>query len=104
MILIVVKNKVREKYADDWPELVAEFTAGSRAEPGCISFEWFRAADDPNEWLLVEVFRDAAAGEAHVQSEHFAKASNDMRRWLAAVPQIIHIEGEGDGWGAVGEA
>lgn len=104
MIVIVVKQPVRAKYADEWPSLVAEFTTATRAEPGNISFDWYRSPEDPNLWVLIEVFRDEAAGQAHVESAHFEAASALMPRWLAAVPEIIHIEGPGDGWAPVGEA
>ena len=104
MIVIVVKQPVRAKYADDWPSLVEEFTTATRAEAGNISFDWYRSAEDPNLWVLIEVFRDAAAGEAHVESAHFKEASALMPRWLAAVPEIIHVEVPGDGWSSVSEA
>jgi quinol monooxygenase YgiN len=39
------------------------FTAATRAEPGCISFEWSRSTDGPSVYFLVEAFRDSAAGE-----------------------------------------
>jgi quinol monooxygenase YgiN len=103
MILIVVKQPVRAKYADDWPSLVEEFTTATRAEPGNISFDWYRSAEDPNTWMLVEVFRDAAAGELHVQSAHFKAAMEKMPHLLAAVPEIIHIDGPGDGWSRMSE-
>jgi quinol monooxygenase YgiN len=103
MIFIVVKQWVRAKYADDWPSLVEEFTASTRAEPGNISFDWYRSSDDPNLWVLVELFRDAAAGQAHVESEHFKQASSMMPRWLAAVPEIVHVEVPA-GFAPVGEA
>jgi quinol monooxygenase YgiN len=103
MIVIVVKQPVRAKYADDWPELVADFTAATRAEPGNISFDWYCGAEDPNLWVGVEVFRDAEAGKAHVESEHFKAAVAQMPRWLAAAPEIIHIEGESEGWTGVKE-
>ncbi len=103
MILIVVKNRVRSKYADDWPNLVEEFTTSTRAEPGNISFEWYRSAEDPKLWLLVEVFRDAEAGKAHVESAHFKAAGELMSRLLAAVPEIIHVDAPGDGWDRVSE-
>ena len=98
MIFIVVKQRVRSKFADDWVDLVAEFTEATRAEPGNISFEWSRSVDDPNVYVLIEVFADAAAGEAHVQSEHFKKASGQLREWLAAIPEIVHIDTPGDGF------
>ena len=104
MILIVVKQPVRAKYADDFPSLVGDFTAASRAEPGCISFDWYRSADDPNLWVLIELFRDEEAGKAHVESAHFAAASEQMPRWLAAAPDITHVEVPGDSWSEVAEA
>ena len=48
MILVVVKNPIRPKYADDFPKLIEEFTAATRAEPGNICFDWYRSVDDPN--------------------------------------------------------
>ncbi len=104
MIVIVVKQPVRAKYADQWPELVREFTEATRAEPGNVSFDWYRSHEDPNLWVGVEVFLDAEAGKAHVESDHFAAATSQMPRWLAAVPEIIHIEGTSIGWGPAGEA
>ena len=99
MIFIVVKQPVRPKYADDFVALVEDFTAASRAEPGCIFFDWYRSVDDPNIYVLVEAFRDTAAGEAHVGSEHFKVATGQLRKWLAAVPEIVHVEdAPGEGW------
>lgn len=39
MIFIVVKFPVKSEYVDQWPELVAEFTRATRAEPGNLWFE-----------------------------------------------------------------
>jgi hypothetical protein len=36
VIFIVVKQPVRPEYADDWVELVDDFTTASWAEPGNI--------------------------------------------------------------------
>jgi quinol monooxygenase YgiN len=104
VIVIVVKQPVRSKFADTFHELVAEFTEATRAEPGNISFDWYRSPEDPKLWVGVEVFEDEAAGKAHVESEHFKQAMQEMPQWLAAVPEIIHINGESEGWGPAGEA
>ncbi len=53
--------------------------------------------------MLIEVFRDAEAGQAHVESAHFKAATAMMPRWLAAAPEIIHIEGDSEGWTGVSE-
>ena len=44
-----------------------EFKTATRAEPGALSFDWYRSADDANEWVLIETFRDSEAGKAHVE-------------------------------------
>jgi quinol monooxygenase YgiN len=103
MIFNVVKQPVRPKYADDWPSLVEEFTTSWREEPGNLFFDWYRSADDPNLWVLVEGFRDPEAATAHVESAPFKAAMSEMPRFLAAVPEIIHVEVPGDGWDRVSE-
>ena len=103
MIFIVVKHPVRPEYADDWLSLVHEFTVATRDEPGNISFDWYRSADDPNLWLLVEAFRDGEAGKAHVESAHFQAAVAKLPTWLADVPEIVHVDAPGDGWARMSE-
>ncbi|MFZ0668047.1 MAG: putative quinol monooxygenase [Acidimicrobiales bacterium] len=103
MIFVVVKQPVRPKYADDFPSLIEEFTNATRAEPGNISFDWYRSADDPNLWLCVEAFRDRESGDAHVASAHFKKAMETMPRLLAAAPEIINVEVPGDSWSQMSE-
>jgi len=102
VILIVVKNPIRPERADEFPELVAEFTAATRAEPGNVCFDWYRSVDDPNEYVLVEAFADAAAGEAHVSSDHFQAARTVLPTLLAGVPEIVNVEVP-DGWSRMAE-
>ena len=103
MIFNVVKQPVRGKYADEFPSLVAAYVEASRAEPGCLSFDWARSSSDPNLYYLIESFVDDDAGKAHVESDHFQAAMQEMPRWLAAAPEIIHVEVPGDTWSAVSE-
>ena len=87
MIFNVVKQPVRAKYADEFPSLIADYIAASRAEPGNLFFDWCRSADDPNLWFLIEGFRDAEAGEAHVSSEHFKAAMRTCRAFWPPPPK-----------------
>ena len=58
--------------------MVAEFTEGTRNEPGNLWFDWSRSLEDPSEYVLVEGFRDGDAGKEHVTSEHFKKFIAEM--------------------------
>ena len=103
MIFIVVRHPIRPEYAEEFPRLVEDFTAASRAEPGTISFEWSRSTDDPSVYFLVEAFRDAVAGQAHVNSGHFKAAIARMPGLLAAAPEIVHADLPVEGWSRMAE-
>lgn len=95
MILINVRFKPLPEYVENFREVVSDFTEASRKEDGCLFFEWFRNTDNPNEYILVEGFKDDAA-EAHVNSDHFQKATELFPTVLTETPQIINtlIEGK----------
>lgn len=52
---------------------LAGLRQASLAEPGCLGYEVFRAADEAatTQLLLLERYRDDAALEAHRQSPHY---------------------------------
>ena len=103
MIFITARFSVRPESADRWLDVVADFTAATRAEPGCLWFDWSRSVDDPTEYVLVEAFRDDAAGAAHVQSDHFAAARRDLPPHLARTPRIVNATVPQDDWSELGE-
>lgn len=103
MIFITAKFPVKPEHADEWPELSREFTEATRAEDGCLWFDWSRSLDDPTVYVLVEAFRDDAAGGAHVQSEHFRTATSTLPKYLARTPDIVNANVPGTGWSSLGE-
>ena len=103
MIFIVVKFRTKPDWTDRWLELVGPFTEATRAEPGCLWFEWSRSLDDPDEYVLVEAFRDDAAGAAHVQTDHFAAARRELPPHLASTPRIVNCSVPGEDWSLLGE-
>ncbi|MEV5535782.1 putative quinol monooxygenase [Saccharopolyspora shandongensis] len=103
MIFITAKFRILPEHADRWPEIAAEFTRATRAEPGCLWFDWSRSLDDPNEYVLVEAFRDDQAGAAHVQSEHFKKAQHTLPPHLAETPRIVNATVDQQDWSLLGE-
>jgi quinol monooxygenase YgiN len=103
MIFITAKFQVKPEYADTWPEITADFTQACRDEPGCLWFDWSRSVADPGEYVLVEAFRDSAAGGAHVQSEHFKKAQQTLPPHLVRTPRIVNFEVPQDDWSELGE-
>jgi quinol monooxygenase YgiN len=103
MIFIAAKFRVLPDYADQWPQIAGEFTEATRAEPGCLWFEWSRSVQDPAEYVLIEAFRDNEAGAAHVQSDHFRNAQQALPPHLAQTPRIVNVTIPQDDWSLLGE-
>ncbi|NLU72555.1 antibiotic biosynthesis monooxygenase [Streptomyces sp. HNM0575] len=103
MIFITAKFRVRPEHADRWPDIARDFTEATRAEPGCMWFDWSRSVEDPTEYVLVEAFRDDEAGAAHVGSEHFKTARRELPPHLAETPLIINANIDQDDWSQLGE-
>ena len=103
MIVITAKFRVRPEHADDWPSIARDFTEATRAEDGCLWFDWSRSLDDASEYVLVEAFRDGDAGGAHVGSDHFKQAQATLPAYLAETPRIVNFEVPGTEWSELGE-
>lgn len=103
LIFITAKFPVKPEHADEWPSLAREFTEATRAENGCLWFDWSRSLEDPTVYVLVEAFRDDEAGGAHVRSDHFAKATSELPAYLQRTPDIVNFTVPGDSWSELGE-
>jgi quinol monooxygenase YgiN len=104
MILINVVFPIRPEKVDEFLALATAYAEAVEAEEGCLFFQWSRRLDDPNLFVAVEGFRDAAAGGAHVGTPHFAELIERGPDLVAEQPQIIYIDApEADGWGPMGE-
>ena len=102
MVFIAAKFHVRPEDADNWAEIARDFTQATRTEPGCLWFDWSRSLDDPNEYVLVEAFRDDVAGAAHVQSDRFKQAQQTLPPHLAETPRIVNMTIPQDDWSELG--
>jgi quinol monooxygenase YgiN len=103
LIFITARFPVKPEHADDWPEISRSFTEATRAEDGCLWFDWSRSLDDPNLYVLVEAFRDDEAGGAHVGSDHFKQACAELPAYLSRTPDIVNSSVPGTEWSELGE-
>ena len=103
MIFITAKFLVKAEDADQWPAIAAAFTEATRNEAGCLWFDWSRSVANPQEYVLVEAFRDEAAGVAHVTSTHFKEAQQSLPPHLVQTPRIVNVTVPQDDWSLLGE-
>jgi quinol monooxygenase YgiN len=60
----------------------------TRAEPGCEAYDIGRDADSPDRFVAYERWRDLAALEAHLLTQHFAGAGAALGGLLASAPLV----------------
>lgn len=81
---VIVKWKIKASETARVLELLPELAAKSRSEAGNISYAVYQSETDPNELILHECYADAAAAEAHRNSEHYQK--------IVAAEVLPHLE------------
>ena len=72
-------------------ELIAaaiEVAAATRGDDGCLSYGFAADLEDPNTISSVEVWRDQAALDAHMQHEHTQQFMGRVGDLLAGEPQM----------------
>ena len=73
MFSLVVQMEVRPGRREEFlAGMSANAEASVRDEPGCLRFDVCSVADDPDRFVLYELYTDAAAFDAHKASLHFA--------------------------------
>ncbi|WP_342114260.1 putative quinol monooxygenase [Pseudoduganella sp. OTU4001] len=70
-ITVLAQWQPKPEALDEVLSIVAEMRSRSLEEPGCLQYEAYQQLGAPGRLLLVERYRDAAALEAHKQSEHY---------------------------------
>lgn len=70
-VCLAVKWTIKDGEMDAVLAALRPLTEASRQEPGCLMYQPHRDPESPNVIFLYEQYRDAAALQAHGESEHF---------------------------------
>lgn len=71
MITLVAHARLRPENVEAYEAVIAEMTAKVREnEPGAVYYGFARSVDDPNTFLVIEIYADEAAFEAHWQTDY----------------------------------
>jgi (4S)-4-hydroxy-5-phosphonooxypentane-2,3-dione isomerase len=73
LLVNVVEYDIQPGQIDAYLAALKENAAASVREPGCREFDILLSQKDPNHVLIVEVYDDAAAVQAHRETEHYKK-------------------------------
>lgn len=84
--MVVAKDETR----DEVGAILADQVAPTRAEPGCISYDFHVDAENPNRFMFYENWRSRADLDAHLQAPHLKPLFGRLEELLAE-PVDIHF-------------
>ncbi|HEX2621077.1 MAG TPA: putative quinol monooxygenase [Phototrophicaceae bacterium] len=71
MIVMLVNVTVKSDQVEAFKTAVLSNASASRTEPGNLRFDVVQALDNPLKFVLIEVYRDEDARQAHFATDHY---------------------------------
>src|SRR5687767_15777555 len=92
MYVVAVTVFVKPEFTEAFVEAVLDNARNTRKEPGNVRFDVLRAEEDPNRFLLYEVYRAKEDFAKHQQTEHYLRWKNKVADWMAQPRQgVRHV-------------
>jgi len=82
MLILHVDIHVKPEHLEAFRSATIENASHSRQEPGVVRFDVVQRSDDPTRFMLLEVYRDAAAQASHRETPHY-------HAWAATVTDML---------------
>jgi autoinducer 2-degrading protein len=92
MHITFVHVKVKPEHRQQFIEASLDNARNSIQEPGAVRFDLLQQADDPDSFVLLEVYRDEAAAAAHKQTAHYARWRDTVAPWMAQPRQGVRYQ------------
>jgi autoinducer 2-degrading protein len=83
MNLVCVHIQVKPEHREAFIEATLENARNTTQEPANLRFDVLQQADDPNRFVLYEVYRDEAGAKAHKTTAHYARWAEAVKDWMA---------------------
>jgi (4S)-4-hydroxy-5-phosphonooxypentane-2,3-dione isomerase len=83
MFVVCIHVRVKPEHCEAFIEASLDNARNTIQEPGNLRFDVLRQADEPNRFLLYEVYRDEAAMMAHKDTAHYARWAEAVAPWMA---------------------
>ena len=84
MLIVHVHVQVKPESVEEFRQATLENARASVQEPGIARFDVVQQQDDPNRFVLIEVYRTLEAPAAHKETEHYAKWRDAVAPMMAA--------------------
>ncbi len=102
MLVVHVFIHIKQEYLEAFKKACIENASRSIKEPGIARFDFIQQIDDPERFVLVEVYRSDDAPARHKETEHYKKWRDTVEDMMAEPRYSITYENiypEDDRWG-----
>lgn len=89
MFLLLVELNAKPSTVAEVENLLLELVEVARQESGNLVYAVHRRQDNPEAFVLYELYKDRAAWEAHLALEAVQKAIRQFETMLLAAPGIV---------------
>ena len=84
MLIVHVQVHVKPEHLEAFKLATLANARASGQEPGVVRFDVGQQQDDPTRFVLVEIYRDAAAQAAHKETAHYPVWRDAVAPMMAA--------------------
>ena len=91
MLIVLVHVHVKPDCSEAFREASLENARNSIKEPGIARFDVLQDNDDPNRFILNEVYRDADAPAAHKETAHYAVWRDTVADMMAEARRAVKL-------------
>ena len=101
MLIVHVHVRVKQGFAEEFRKATIQNAQASIREPGIARFDVIQQLDDPNHFVLFEVYRNEAATKAHKETPHYAVWRDAVAPMMAeprASLKFANLYPQDEGW------
>jgi quinol monooxygenase YgiN len=92
MLVVHVHVHVKPECVEAFKQATLANARASLQEPGVARFDVVQQQDDPARFVLVEVYRDAAAATAHKETAHYPVWRDAVAPTMAAPRRSVKFD------------
>jgi autoinducer 2-degrading protein len=89
MYVVSVTVFVKPEFVDAFIKATMDNATNTRREPGNVRFDVSRGEEDPNRFLLYEVYREKEDFAEHQRTDHYLRWKERVAEWMAQPRQGI---------------
>ena len=91
MYVVSVTIFVKPEFREPFIEATYANATGTRLESGNIRFDVLQAEEDPDRFMLYEVYVTKEDFTRHQQTAHYATWKNAVSEWMAQLRQAVRL-------------